>query len=356
MTLLTTTFLGAGPALAERVLSETSHWNADRTRIYTDRVVERDDGSVDTVRVAGGSVDGIAMIQIAEAYRPPLILGFVRTGSKTSGKPLYWDRSCVFITPNSKGSRQIAGTAEFDAIRQSTLNWNDATASCSYMKLMYESPEAGLDVAYDGKNTVVFREDKWCTPAHGGMPEDCHDPNITALTTVFHVDTVGAANEGQILDADMEINSVDFSMAVGCETTCMTLGTSTDVEDLENTVTHELGHVMGLAHTCWPGDPAQAPLDNTGQKVPQCFPLAALPQAVRDTTMFPFEDPREIKKRSPEADDINGICTVYPKAKDPNLCAPVDPPGGGCAVPGSGGGPGAWLALLGLAALRRRRR
>ncbi len=348
--------VGARPALAERVLSETSHWNADRTRIYTDRVVERDDGRVESVRVPGGSVDGIGMIQIAEyADRPPLILGFVRTGSKTRNKPLYWDRSCVFITPNSKGSSQIAGTAEFDAIRQATENWNTATSSCSYLKLVYEPPQAGLEVGWDGKNTVIFREDKWCAPAHGGEPEDCHDPNITALTTVFHVDTAGASNEGQILDADIEVNGVDFSMAVGCETQCTTLGTSLDVEDTDNTITHELGHVMGLAHTCWPGDPAEAPLDNTGQKVPECFPVSALPAAVRATTMFPFEDPREIIKRTPEADDIAGVCTVYPKAMDPNACTPADPPSGGCAVPGSGNHAGVWLALIGLAAVRRRR-
>jgi len=344
----------AAPARAERVLSETSRWSSDHKRIYTDRVIERDDGRIDTVRVAGGSVDGIAMVQIPEFAGVPPLLGFVRTGSKTRGVPLYWDRSCVFITPNSAGTSQIAGSGEFDALRRATENWNTAVGSCSYMKLMYQTPEAGVDVAYDGKNAVVFREDKWCTPAHGDEPEDCHDPNITALTTVFHVDTAGASNEGQILDADIEINSVDFSMAIGCETQCMTLGTSLDVEDLENTVTHELGHVMGLAHTCWPGAPADAPVDDRGDKVPQCFPVSALPQAVRDTTMFPFEDPREFKKRTPEADDIAGICGVYPKASDPNLCVPADPPSDGCAV--GGRGPGAWwLVLLAVGAVARRR-
>jgi MYXO-CTERM domain-containing protein len=347
--------LGASFARAERVLSETSRWSSDHTRIYTDKVIERDDGRVESVRVPGGSVDGIAMIQIPEyADRPPL-LGYVRTGSKSRGKPLYWNRSCVYITPNSKGTAQIAGAGELDALRQATENWNTATASCSYMRLMYETPEAGLDVGYDGKNTIVFREDKWCTPAHGGEPEDCHDPNITALTTVFHVDSAGASNEGEILDADIEVNSVDFSMAIGCETSCVTLGSALDVEDLDNTITHELGHVMGLAHTCWPGNAVDAPLDNTGTKVPQCFPLSGVPASIRDTTMFPFEDPREIKKRTPEADDVAGICGVYPKAMDPMMCTPADPPSSGCSVGGSTAGPGAWLALLGLTAIRRRR-
>ena len=77
--------------------------------------------------------------------------------------------------------------------------------------------------------------------------------------------------------------------------------------------------------------------------------------------MYNFADPGETKKRSPETDDIAGICQTYPLANDPNTCAP--PPdyrdGGGCAlarpVPALHVGVPIWLLLLGLALLARRR-
>ena len=288
----------AASARADRVVGEVSRWTSDRALIYTERTIEHDDGTREVRRVPGGIVGNIGMFQIAETAGGRSVVDFVPTRSTRTMKILHWDRSCVFITPNAKGSTQIAGNGELDVISRAAENWNSVIDSCSFVRLIYKPPEPDLELGFHGKNTVIFREDRWCTPAHGDEPEECHDHNITALTTVFYVPN--GTDEGTILDADVEVNSVDFSMATGCETQCVTLGTPNEVEDLENTMTHELGHVLGLAHTCWVDDPTnpndEPPLDDQGRPAPACFPTQSLPAEVRDATMYPYQEPREVLK------------------------------------------------------------
>jgi hypothetical protein len=66
--------------------------------------------------------------------------------------------------------------------------------------------------------------------------------------------------------------------------------------------------------------------------------------------MYNYQEPMETKKRTPEADDVAGICGQYPTAEDPKLYEEVSFSAGGCcAVAGAGGsrsrGP-AGVALL----------
>jgi hypothetical protein len=156
-----------------------------------------------------------------------------------------------------------------------------------------------------------------------------------------------------VLDADVEVNAVDYAIAVGCETRCLTNGTGPrGTADLQNTLTHEYGHVLGLDHTCWGGEPSQAPLTNEGTPAPQCEPEALLSPEVKAATMYNFQGSREVDKRTVEADDIAGVCAAYPKASNPMLCEPVDLDfsNGCCAVAAGGRRFDGTAALLALAA------
>ena len=53
------------PTLAggETVISRSSYWVGNHSMIMSDVVVERDDGSRETLTVPGGSVNGIGMVQ-----------------------------------------------------------------------------------------------------------------------------------------------------------------------------------------------------------------------------------------------------------------------------------------------------
>ena len=123
--------------------------------------------------------------------------------------------------------------------------------------------------------------------------------------------------------------------------------------DLENTLTHELGHVQGLAHTCWDHVSATPPLDNNGNPIPDCD--GPVPPAITMTTMFPSSVPGETSKRMLSDDDVRGICEVYPSSKAPPACYQVVE--GGCqATPGPPTAPLWLLALAPLALFWRRRR
>jgi hypothetical protein len=284
----------------------------------------------------------------------------------SSGTPLRWAGSCVFIRPHVAGATDVTDFAA--AVEQATTAWRTATSACGYLRFELEPPEAG-EVGLDFVNRIVVREQEWCAP---GPPKRCHDPSAIGLTTLFFVDKPGDPMDGVILDADIELNAVDFALATcnGSPGGCVTTG-SGPPSDIANVLAHELGHVLGLDHTCNAGPPDQAPLDGDGQPVPPCNPVADLPPEVTAATMYNFSAPEEIDKRTPETDDIDGFCRSYPIASDPASCAPVTPPAGFDGAPdgppaagGDGGGccQGApadatpWLvALLFVLSARRRR-
>jgi hypothetical protein len=136
------------------------------------------------------------------------------------------------------------------------------------------------------------------------------------------------------------------------------MGDAACLADLANTLTHELGHVMGFDHTCRvPADPPK--LDHEGNEVPLCSEVVDDP-AYTEPTMFNFQDCGETKKQSPADDDINAVCSVYPMDDDPGVCEPIGVEGGCCS---SGGGDNAALlgpllltALLAAAGRRGRKR
>jgi hypothetical protein len=328
----------AAPARATERVPLRSYWDDGGSAIYTDVMVLHDDGRAEVVRELGGSVDGIAMIQFTLYARAPGEISFVPTLNSTDAR-LRWSNSWVFLTPDRAGAPDVPGEGEMEALETALGVWNASVEGCSYMRFVLKDREP-LEVGLDGKNTVKFRGEKWCRPARGDTPEKCYDAGATAITTLFFVDRESRPDNGMILDADIEINSVDYAMAVGCESRCVTDARTGIVEDLQNTLTHELGHVLGLDHTCWPFEEEEPPLHHDGTPAPLCRPISSLPQWVIEATMYNYQEPRETKKRTPEQDDVMGICTIYALADDPKLYTEVDVSTGAgcCAVAGGGAG------------------
>jgi uncharacterized protein (TIGR03382 family) len=110
--------------------------------------------------------------------------------------------------------------------------------------------------------------------------------------------------------------------------------------DLQATVTHEVGHFIGLRHVCDPGGGG---------------PDAGLPRCSSDAsyaaiTMSPTTGVGDVEKRTLHPDDVAGVCAIYPTGRSPSSGSSSS---GGC---GTGGGGGALAALLAAAALARMRR
>ncbi len=198
----------------------------------------------------------------------------------TTGKPLTWTSSCLQVYMQADGlpSQGIS----FAAAKQSLTRAFDAWLSvdCSGAPPLLEVQVMGpitcgaseYNPTQKNANIVVFRSDEW--PYIGG--EDAL--GFTHLS--FNADT------GELWDADIEINAVGQAYSIGDPV----MGA-----DLDSVLTHEAGHLLGLAHT----------LD-------------------KNATMFASYTPGTSTLRTLDSDDMKAVCAAYPTDRVPSRtsCAP----------------------------------
>ena len=213
----------------------------------------------------------------------------------------------------------------FPVIMKSIANWQNAVGDAAYLKLVYQQPQA-LEAHLDGINTVKFRTDRWCHPDDAQQKDVCYSDAAAGITTVFFVQD-GSAHAGTILDADIELNDINFTFAV-----------------LPTTGDPRAGHVVRRsrehAHArARPPAGARSHLQGRGDAAAgdrrqrrgaarlrrRCRRCRCAEQVkIKLATMYNFASPGEISKRSPEADDVNGIVNAYPAASDPGTCKPIN--------------------------------
>lgn len=272
-----------------------------------------------------------------------------------AGMAIHWPMRCIVISPDARGDQsadEIDTEAIYSTLSRAISNWNSRIKTCSYLALGVVRPTRALEAVSDGRPAVVFRSDVW------GRGDRTYDPSAIGVTTVWFANRPDDPADGQITDADIELNAVDYSFTNTPATATPRQGTR--VADLENTLTHELGHVLGLAHTCWDHKTDTAPPDETGAPSPDCS-APDLPMKVTSATMFPYAEERATNMRVVADDDKNGVCQTYPIDDTPSACYGFIE-GAGCAVPSviEGPRPAALLALglllCGSLALRSRQR
>jgi len=264
---------------------------------------------------------------------------YVRT-KNDAGIPLAWVSHGHSFRIDSQGTPDAPNADVFNAIRKSFQTWADVKCTdLTFPEEALSTSAADRVVGYaqngPNHNLVLFRTracrvvvpagDACRTDGDCGNKYDCwdeaHGDNVIATTT-----TTSSRSTGQILDSDIEMNDSPSSTGPGFTFTtvdsppCVTpVDTGCVRIDVQNTVTHEAGHSLGLDHT---PDP--------------------------DATMYASAPSGETSKRTLAQDDINGICAIYPPAGG----------SGGCGCSHSQVGPGAVLGalLLLLHAARRSRR
>ena len=192
--------------------------------------------------------------------------------------PLRWYRGEVPVRMDAALSADMTAADALTTIRQSFQTWNDVS-TCSH-PLMVDSglvsgkkPIVAVSGGSVGNNLVAFQSGATWLADKAGVDQT----GVIALTTLFF-----DPNTAEIRSYALEANEGNYQFA----NYPLPAGFQTDPRrstiDLANTLTHEFGHVMGLDHS----------LDN-------------------QSTMFYRAPAGETSKRTLEADDINGLCSLY---------------------------------------------
>ena len=268
------------------------------------------------------------------------------TGLPT-GVLIHWNRSCIDITSYPNDLTEMTPDQVQQAAAAAAATWSKGALACTYLDVrVTASFDATRASAADPYNVLIFRN-PWCDPS---KPDECQ-PEALAVTSVFAGRTTGI-----IHDADIEVNTENFVWGD------LATQPGAGKQDLQNALTHEMGHLIGLDHDCYtPGSDKFRQTDNTGAPAPFCISADA---TVQESTMFTKAEFGDLSKRTLAPDDQNAVCGIYPAAQDPNYCpppgtVPADPVGCGCRV-SAGTDPSAALVVTGLlaalAATRTRRR
>lgn len=188
---------------------------------------------------------------------------------------LFWERNCMtYAFHSSVFSRVPMGEAFVrKTFATSFQTWADV--KCSGTKTPFLVAQAAgttstddAEFLYDQPNESVIlvrNRNEWTS-----LPD--HDSLALALTLIWH-----DKKTGEILDVDMELNG-----GAGAFTDCKSTRCGNMSIDLQNTVTHEAGHLLGLGHTSVAGATMQP-----------------------STTKSP-----ETEKRDLGADDSAGYCAL----------------------------------------------
>ena len=201
-----------------------------------------------------------------------------------SNAPLWWRSACVGYDLSAAASKDASYADSSAAAEGAFQAWTNASCpsagSASRVSIdvrdlgAVSCAKAGYDSNGPNQNLIVFHDDVW--PYETRDRAAAHSPKslTIALTTVTY-----DPESGEIFDADIELNSADYTFTT-------TAGDTDPLDgfDLQSVLTHETGHFLGLAHS---------PLER------------AVMNASGDSDTG-------AAKRALALEDVRGICSIYP--------------------------------------------
>ena len=204
--------------------------------------------------------------QISQAY----VLSLTNSGDST-----YWYTHCIPFWLSTTGAESLdRNIVERDLIA-SLRTWDNV--ECTALSFTYEGEIDSSFIGYDiNENADNHNILTFVSPPQPWL----YDPSVLALTTVtMCVNDTPDCAVGTIIDADIEINEQGYQF---------TTSEAQRVQmDLANTITHELGHFLGIDHS-----------------------------NVVEATMYFQQNLGEINKRNLADDDQNALCSIFPMDDD----------------------------------------
>ena len=258
-------------------------------------------------------------------------------GCLMTGPLLHWASSCVSFDVQRSGSplRGITYQEAHSAIISGFTQWLNADCGDGHVPAItisdygpVECRTAEYNQDSPNANILMFRDDDW--------------PYANAIDTLALTTLIFNADNGEIYDADIEVNTFQSPPAPETPVQWVTSdGGGGDSEgqgiDFPSVITHEIGHFLGLSHSNAFG-----------------------------STMQPSYQPGDSSLASIEQDDVDGVCAALPpdRKTTSNSCDPRHGFATACALestcqltPGNPGALGsALVALLGLSSTLLRRR
>lgn len=297
----------------------------------------------------------LVSLALGQVGSTPYVRSRVEAGN-TSAQCLFWTVPTITWQNSSAGNTATALEAqkqsEFEAIRHSFQSWQQLFESCGNLRFsegpLVDDRKVGYELkGDDNRNLVLFRsrrctdvvsatdacwDDDTCGNAH-----DCWDSDARTIALTL---TTYDEKSGIIYDSDIQLNASGFIFTTVDSPPCIPPATGKDntcvSTDLQNTMTHEIGHLIGLDH---------------------------VPDDSR-SVMFPRAPPGETSKRTVDEGSHQFVCEVYPRGHASQSCiTPTLDSSGSSTVLGkqamgcASSGAGAWLpAMAGWALLAWRRR
>lgn len=224
---------------------------------------------ISRVLVAGAVLGAITVDSRAHAF-------VHETVDTNPDRNLAWGEHRITILGAYSSARDVDTTEARAATQAALYTWTRAGATiqgepCTDLRFTERAVTRKVETNFvhgdhynpDGENYVVWRQSDW---------PDGYE-RVLAMTMLAY-----RKSTGEIVDADIDVNERDFDWT--------TTDNVSDVKsDVQNALTHEFGHLLGLAHS-----------EDTS------------------ATMWRESSDGDLDKRSLARDDVDGICDIYPIA------------------------------------------